>query len=444
MARTSDHLSKRRGVWWYHRRVPRAYADLDDRAIVQLSTGVAVDDDPQGRQAAEIARRIDAETVAYWRALEGGASPDATTRYETAIARARAAGFAYRPLTELAGDAPIEELVARLDRHAAEGLSKSDRAAKTSAAAYLGGEPRPGFRLSELPDVYERLAAADLSEMSENQKRRHMNARRRAVAVAQEVIGDLALVAITREEAQRVRARLAERAVANEIRRDTGAKALHTLAAQWRRVDEAYQLGLAPVWSGLRIGRPDTRQAKPATIEDAKRLLTPGALESLNPQARGMLWIVMGTGARPSEVDALDEVAIRLNDAIPHIAITGARRPLKVAHTARAIPLAGVALAAAQAHPSGFPRYFDKSASWSAAVGKALRGVEGWDADVKAYGFRHLFKDRLRGVGAPDSVMNALMGHKDDGPKYGAGYTLPDLAVWMEKTALTPEAGWRP
>lgn len=40
------------------------------------------------------------------------------------------------------------------------------------------------------------------------------------------------------------------------------------------------------------------------------------------------------------------------------------------------------------------------------------------------YSLRHTFKDRLRDIGAPEEIIDELMGHKTRGPKYGRGHLL--------------------
>ena len=69
---------------------------------------------------------------------------------------------------------------------------------------------------------------------------------------------------------------------------------------------------------------------------------------------------------------------IHLDAPVPHIYITArergaAKREIKNATSERQIPLVGIALEAMQRHPQGFPRYREKTDSFSAAVNKSLR-----------------------------------------------------------------------
>ena len=49
------------------------------------------------------------------------------------------------------------------------------------------------------------------------------------------------------------------------------------------------------------------------------------------------------------------------------------------------------------------------------------------------YSLRHTFKDRLRDAGAPEEVIDELMGHKKSGPKYGRGHMLENKYEWLKR-----------
>lgn len=52
------------------------------------------------------------------------------------------------------------------------------------------------------------------------------------------------------------------------------------------------------------------------------------------------------------------------------------------------------------------------------------------------YSLRHTFKDRLRDAGAPEEVIDELMGHKKSGPKYGRGHMIERKYEWLNKVAF--------
>ncbi|MEC8967302.1 hypothetical protein [Alteromonas sp. CyTr2] len=52
------------------------------------------------------------------------------------------------------------------------------------------------------------------------------------------------------------------------------------------------------------------------------------------------------------------------------------------------------------------------------------------------YSLRHTFKDRLRDIGAPEEIIDELMGHKTRGPKYGRGHLLEKKYEWLQRIAF--------
>lgn len=148
---------------------------------------------------------------------------------------------------------------------------------------------------------------------------------------------------------------------------------------------------------------------------------------------------MMETGLRPSEIVNLTAETIVLGVPIPHVRIQADGRRLKTEDSAREVPLVGVALAALRRQPRGFPKYRDKATALSATVNKFLleNGLRPTKAHT-AYSLRHSFKDRLVAAEAPDSLIDALMGHKTYKPKYGRGPSLELKLKVLERIAFRP------
>jgi integrase len=92
-----------------------------------------------------------------------------------------------------------------------------------------------------------------------------------------------------------------------------------------------------------------------------------------------------------------------------------------------------------RAQPKGFPRYVDKGASLSGyangfLLDKGLRPTR----KHTVYSLRHTFKDRLIATKCQDSMIEALMGHSDDHPKYGSGPALDLKLEALHRIAFTP------
>ena len=156
------------------------------------------------------------------------------------------------------------------------------------------------------------------------------------------------------------------------------------------------------------------------------RMLIPGMFDRMNSEARNIMFTVIETGARPSEICNLRPENIRINADIPHIEITAKNnREVKATDSNRIIPLVGIAFEAMKNNPNGFPRYFDKEAAFSAVANKALRSRNLFPTDDhKVYSFRHSFEDRMVEADIDYALRCRLMGHKNERPDYGSGGSL--------------------
>jgi integrase len=68
----AEHLRRRAGLWYFVRRVPKEYAELDRRVIVQQTTGIRIADDPRAIRAKPAADRLNKDLIAYWHRLASG------------------------------------------------------------------------------------------------------------------------------------------------------------------------------------------------------------------------------------------------------------------------------------------------------------------------------------------------------------------------------------
>ena len=149
---------------------------------------------------------------------------------------------------------------------------------------------------------------------------------------------------------------------------------------------------------------------------------------------RGFWYLPWPILARVNRSIGLIEEDIVLDELIPYIWIRAREnKALKTLTSERKIPLVGAALYAFQRLPSGFSHYRTADTA-STTINKFLR-----ECDLKPtpshslYSLRHTFKDRLRDAGAPEEVIDELMGHKKLEPKYGRGYMLANTYEWLKK-----------
>lgn len=435
MKRATPH--KRGGYWYLVRRVPAEFAPFDDRGIIQISTGIAVADDPRAMRATEAVRKLDAELLRLWAARRAGADPDAEIRFQKAKSDAQRAGFAYATAAALRDDALIDELLRRIEFLAAQ------RPAETAdkVTAVLGGEPEPEAMLSTLVEDYEHIIRVQFAKKSPGQKARWRTTRSTALAnFIAGVGGDRRLKALTRTDILTYRDALQERVLKGEITTDTANKAIGRVASMFRAISDDRHLSLPPVFDRITIRGDKTKQrvAYPAEFVQA-RFMADGVFDDLNDEARRIIYLVAETGLRLSEACNLTSETIRLDVEIPHVVVLPDEREMKTEQSEREIPLVGAALMAMKLQPNGFPRYRDKADRLSALVNKALESRKMRPLPGQSlYSLRHTFEDRLTNVEAPEKLVAMLMGHKWHRERYGKGPSLSLKQKWLTRIAFRP------
>jgi integrase len=142
------HLVKRRGSWYYVRRVPQQYQHLDKRTHVQQSTGIRVGADPHGIQARRIEEGLNRSLEAYWQSLALEGSSKALAEYRAACEAAIKLGVS-PPLQD-----KTERLIADLlDR--IEMLQRGKIADDpNNVAALLDDAPMPALTFRECAEQY--------------------------------------------------------------------------------------------------------------------------------------------------------------------------------------------------------------------------------------------------------------------------------------------------
>jgi integrase len=432
-----DFLTRRNGTWHFARRVPIEFARVDPRGVVKHSTRVRIGSDRAGRRAARIAERFNVELERYWNRLSKGNSADNATGYEEARRKARALGFEYHENEQLL-EQPAEARLERLEALFSGGLA-NDQGARV---ALLGTAQKPPLKVSEIFQEFESISQVEIRDLSPGQLRIWRNTRKRAVEYFLSVVGDLTVNELTIDHAITYSEWWRERVLAGETNAKTANKGMGQLSRMLKDLNIRRRLGLADIFKGLRI-KGETRHTRVPFTTDfiQNRLLAEGALDGLNEEARLVLYVVADTGMRPSEVVNLREHSIILDAPIPHAKVLPDERKLKTPDSEREIPLVGAALAALQKCPNGFRRYRDKGSSLSAAVNKYLaennlRPTK----DHTVYSLRHSFKDRLIAAEAPDSLIDNLMGHSTNKPKYGLGAELDLKLKYLQRIAFKPPA----
>lgn len=262
--------------------------------------------------------------------------------------------------------------------------------------------------------------------------------KRWALASLIDVIGDKPITQIRRGDVLDWREHWQSRVLRDELHIDTANKSFGQVSHMMRIVDRNQRLGLEPVFSNMRLegGQDGQRTAfDPEFVQG--RILTQTALADLNVEARAVICLVAETGLRLSEASNLTPATIKLDGPVPHVLVRSDKRRLKAPESARELQLVGIAIAAMQAFPDGFPRYRDTATSISALANKYLRlhGLRPEDGESR-YSLRHTFEDRLNAIGTPEKIVATLMAHKWQRPRYGKGPSLAQKQEWMNRIAF--------
>jgi integrase len=408
-----DYLSIRRGIWFYYRRVPSAYSDLDKRDAVRLSTKIKVAKDRTGTKAARIAARMNETQEAYWRSLALGKAAEAKQAYADAMKLARSLGLDYMPPADWS-EQPIKAVLTRIETAMAGGRLNNAPLRK----AILGGVDRPKIMLSGLFATYETIQSVTIADKSQRQRQKWATQYQRAAQIFIGQTGEKPLEDVTRDDAVAYAEWWEQRVLNEGIEINTMNKNLGHLSSMFRAVVKRHKMRLDNPFAGLRQEGGKDGSRPPFASEFIRNvLLAPASLAQLNQAARDIVYVLVETGARPSELVNLTRDRIRLNADIPYIRVAAQDREdeapgreLKTVQSERDIPLVGIALDAMRRHPDGFPRYFDKADNFSAAVSKYLKKHRLLPTPKHSiYSLRHSFKDRLKDVEAPEERTLAPM-----------------------------------
>jgi integrase len=144
-----EHLRRRGGFWYSVRRVPKEYAELDRRVIVQQTTGIRVADDPRAIRAKPAVDRINKDLEQHWRRLASGEDTRrAEIDYQAARIAARRMNIA----------APIDDPMSRTMAELLERIRKLEALNlvhdRGSVLAVYDAAPSPAVTFKECAEQY--------------------------------------------------------------------------------------------------------------------------------------------------------------------------------------------------------------------------------------------------------------------------------------------------
>jgi integrase len=424
-------MQKRSNIYQIRKRVPKRYVSVEPRDVVWISLHT------DSEVIAKIkAPKVWAGMIEAWEARLAGDTTDAEAQY--AAARDLAAARGYRFLSaERVSRLPKTEFAARVDEVMA--ASKGDKPDMVLARAVLGGTSAPPITVSRALELYwEVKGKADITGKSPDQLRRWKNPRIKAFSNFIAVNGNIPISEIGADEMLAFRDWWEAKIEAEGLSANSANKDFVNLSSALRLVIMRKRLNLDLPLSGYSFREGEAKVRPPFSVGWIKdKLLAPGALNGLNPEARAIMLGMVNTGYRPSEGAGLTRDQIRLDVNVPHISIEALGRELKSRNAKRIIPLVGVSLEAFRAYPDGFPRYRAGSATLSATVNKYLRENKLLETPGHSlYGLRHSFEDRLLSAEVDERIRRDLFGHALGREKYGKGADLDHLRRVVELVAI--------
>jgi len=360
--------------------------------------------------------------------------------YNEARRRARQLGFDYVDNAQLVAG-PAAERLERLETLVAKDLVNDEGARE----AVLGLKKKPVFKISKIFEEYEAETKDQVLDLSSDQLRIWRNARKRVVKSFVGVVSDKFITELTIDDAIDFRNFWRDRVVQDGIAAKSDNREIGQLSGMIKELNILRRLGLPDLFRGLRLkGEVDKEPTPYENKFIQNRLLADGALDGLNEDARYIIYVIVDSGLRPSEIVNLNRKTIHLSAKIPYVSVLPDGRRLKTDDSLWEIPLVGAALAALKAKPEGFPRYRDNSSTFSATANKFLleNGLRPTEEHT-VYSLRHSFKDRLVAAEAQDSLIDSLMGHDTYKPKYGKGPSLELKLKYLQRIAFKPPPSLR-
>lgn len=435
------YLILRKGNFHYKRRVPASLAHLDKRAP-HVRASLKTSDRKMARRKRDLLEQAD---DALWASLTvDGPNDPARRRYEAAVRRVEAMGFSFREASSFEDEASFGALVERIR------VAMGRDLAPDVADQLIGAVEVPKTTVTQAFDIYcDEIVADELIGKSQLQRDQWKKVKQRAVNNFVSLVGDKPMDEITIDHAKKIyRHWLARIAPPKGGQVTASASSGNRDLGNMRVLYDSYfrhmgQMRRDNPFSGLNFSSRRKKKRPPFPVDwITGTILAPGALAGMNEEERGILLIIVETGARPSEICNLDGNTIMLSSPVPHLVIEPREDPddpreIKTESSRRKVPLVGVALEAAKKHKNGFPRYRNKENGLSAALNKYFKENSLFPTPRhKIYSFRHSFEDRMKVGGLDAELRKIIMGHTIDRPDYGEGGSLEWRRDELMKIAL--------
>ncbi len=427
---------KKRGKWYhYQRRVPIRVLQVYELLKVKVKRSV---EEPLYTDSEILAEErsisVNKRYESFWNDIIAKGITMAESDFQKVVQTAKLMGFTYRSQEELV-DAPLPKVLNRL-----QVLSEAE-GTEQQVKALLGGAKAPTMLLSQALERFWDISDHEIMDKSPQQIRKWKNPIIKAINDFIELRGDKELTEYTRNDMTEFR-KWWIGLINNEGRKaNTYNKAARNVKKVMLTVSEHERVDVKIDWifKNYSLDEDDTSTTPPFETQHVKEnILNPKYHETLNLEARCILYAMADTGARPSELVGLRPQDIDLEADVPHIRIHPYKgHKLKNKYSKREIPLVGCALWAFKQMPTGFPRYRDSKSgreNLSAVLNKHLNKMNLLPTEEHTvYSLRHSFDDRMTDAGVITRIAKELFGHKIPGTVYGDGGTLERKQEWLLK-----------
>lgn len=433
MKNENRYLEQRNSWYHYHRRVPVSFRPYDQRKLIRRTLKTqSIDVARERRDALDVAdndywaARVTLDVDALLGETDQRLREAVELRYKAACLQAVTIGLRKAPIESLLRDLALGKLLNNIELVAKQNGAGVVSTEAIPGRALYGEASRPSARLSDAFEFYcAEIAVAQLSQKSIEQKRLWRTSKERSIRNFISVVGDKMIGTVSRDDAQVFykwwTRRLTPKIGGKALSPKTANRDFSTLHKLYADYFTYFGNEDRPnPFRNLRFKNQPSREIP--CFEDQwvrEKLLRPGALKRLNKQARHILFTLIETGCRMSEVSNLTASDIRLDAEVPHISIRNRRgREIKTPPSKRDIPLVGVALPAIQHFPNGFPQYKDRGNVLSQTLLKFLREHELMPTDRhEIRSLRHSFEKRMLEAELDYGLRCTLMGHANTRPR---------------------------
>lgn len=221
-------------------------------------------------------------------------------------------------------------------------------------------------------------------------------------------------------------------------------RTLNTLRAITRKAITELEISKADPFKSITIQNEgnDKEEGKVATPKQLKEIVNT-FIAKKNSAVAIIIILQMELGTRISEISGLGLDDIFLNEEIPYIYFRDKPwRSLKNNVSERRVPVSGIALEALNTAlmlprtNQGLFSNYAKSNGGTGASSAVNAQLKKWG--LKSHDFRHTMKDRLREIGCPKDIRDAIQGHgsNDIADNYGQGHSLKTMLTWLKKIEI--------